>query len=133
MAKHLARSEKRPLKAEKQNIRRERRARESDAGERGLAILSSIENARWLPVILPVLLLIAAALLPLEGWMRPAAYAVPALSAFAPILLASVSSVREKQFSLQRNPYACRRYPALCLRPVSRSLSCWRSCSAAPG
>ena len=98
MAKHLARSEKRPLKAEKQNIRRERRAKESDAGERGLAILSSIENARWLPVILPALLLIAAALLPLEGWMRPTAYAVPALIAYAPVLLACVSSVWEKQF-----------------------------------
>ena len=35
MAKHLARSEKRPLKAEKQNTRRERRVQESDAGERG--------------------------------------------------------------------------------------------------
>ena len=98
MAKHLARSEKRPLKAEKQNTRRERRVQESDAGERGLAFLRSIENARWLPVILPALLLIAAALLPLEGWMRPAAYAVPALIAFAPVLLAAASSVREKQF-----------------------------------
>ena len=98
MAKHLARSGKRPLKAEKQNTKREHRVRESDAGERGLSFLHSIENARWLPVILPALLLIAAALLPLEGWMRPAAYAVPALIAFAPIILASVSSVREKQF-----------------------------------
>lgn len=103
MAKHLARSEKRPLITEKLNTKRERRAVEETSEKGWMTLLDRIENARYLPIVLPLLLLIAAALLPLEGWMRPAAYAVPALIAFAPILLSAVSSIREKRFFSNEN------------------------------
>ena len=98
MARHLARSEKRPFKTVKQNRKRERSTEEKPADEVVLPLLDTLEKARYLPIILPALLLAAALLLPLEGWMIPAAFAVPALIAFAPIVYASVPCVREKRF-----------------------------------
>ena len=125
MAKHLARSDKRLLMTEKLNTKREHRAEET-SGEGGLPLLNRIENARYLPTVLPMLLLIAAALLPLEGWMRPAAYAVPALIAFAPVLPAAVSSIREKRFFSNENLtlaagillFSCGLYPEAVLLAV---------------
>ena len=98
MAKHLARSEKRPFIPKKLNMKQKRRADEENREAVGQPLLSKIENARYLPIILPVLLLVVAVMLPLEGWMRPAAFAVPALFAFAPVLPAAVTSIREKRF-----------------------------------
>ena len=98
MAKHLARSDKRPSKTEKHNKMRERREEETPEEVAGLPLLEKLENARYLPIVLPALLLIAASLLPLEGWMLPAAFAVPALIAFTPIVLASIPGFREKQY-----------------------------------
>ena len=98
MAKHLARSDKRPLMTEKLNTKREHRTAEETTGEGRLTLLNRIENARYLSIVFPLLLMIAAALLPLEGWMLPAAFAVPALIAFAPIVLASIPGIREKQY-----------------------------------
>ncbi len=98
MAKHLARSEKRPYIPKKLNMKQKRRAEEENREAVGRPFLDRIENARYLPIILPALLLVVAAMLPLEGWMRPAAFAVPALIAFASVLPAAVTSIREKRF-----------------------------------
>ena len=99
MAKHLAPSARRESKTEKlRSLRRRRAMREPEAEVKRPALLDALERARYLPIVLPALLLIACAVLPLEGWMRPAAYAVPLLLAFAPIMLASGTSIREKRF-----------------------------------
>ncbi len=99
MPKHLAPSAKRVSKTEKLRSLRERRVKEEpEAEKRRLPLLDALERARYLPIVLPALLLIAAAFLPLEGWMRPAVYAVPFLLAYAPIVLASVNGIRERRF-----------------------------------
>ena len=99
MPKHLAPSAKRVSKTEKLRSLRERRVKEEpEAEKRRLPLLDALERARYLPIVLPALLLIAAAFLPLEGWMRPAVYAIPFLLAFAPIVLASVNGIRERRF-----------------------------------
>ncbi len=98
MAKHLARSEKRPFKIVKQNILSERRAEEQETEKTRLPIQAVFESAPYLPIVLASLLLIVALLLPLEGWMRPTAFAVPALIAYVRIVPAAVSNTRKKQF-----------------------------------
>ena len=99
MAKHLAPSAKRESKIEKLRSLRLRRAKPESAEEKQRpAFLDALERARYLPIALPALLLIACAFLPLEGWMRPAAYAVPLLLAAAPIVLAAVTGIRERRF-----------------------------------
>ena len=99
MPKHLAPSAKRESTSEKLRSLRERRMKkESEAQERSFPLLDALERARYLPIVLPALLLIAAAMLPLEGWMIPAGYAIPLLIAFAPIAPPAVAGMRDRRY-----------------------------------
>ena len=95
MAKHLAQSEQRELNTEPG---KRERAPKNVRAFGASALTDRLKNAPWLPAALSLVLLIAVSLLPIEGWLRTLAHAVPFLLAFAPIFLSCIQCFRERRF-----------------------------------
>ena len=100
MAKHLAPSSKHELKKEKN--RKLERSEKITAGEdrpvRGLPYRFMERIPAWLPAALAFVLLVVIGILPLKGWLVPAAYVLVFILAGTGVSLEAVKKIRERDF-----------------------------------